>query len=420
VYATDAAPVVARTLEARVAEDVAALCLCRDRHVGSSGNRAATARVERRLRNLGLEVASREFECIDWTCAGAHLEADGEAFAVQSGPYSNPVDVRAPLVAAATIDDLEARVAGGTVAGAVLLLHGPICRDPLTPKRFPFFEMPGHRRIVELLEVGRPAAVVAATGRNPDLAGATYPFPFVNDGDFDLPNAYLTDVEGERLLIHAGGEVTLRLDASRFAARARHVVAQLPGDAPGRIVVCGHVDSKEGAPGALDNATGVAILLGVAELLAAGRPAGTPRHGPTVEFVPFNGEDHYSAAGEKLYVAENDGRWEDIIVALNADGAGWAGHPPEVSLYGCEAGLAATIRDVMARYPGLAEGEQWPQSDHSIFAMQGRPAVAVTSADFGELCATITHTDRDVPALVDAAAVASVARFFADVVAALS
>jgi len=52
---------------------------------------------------------------------------------------------------------------------------------------------------------------------------------------------------------------------------------------------------------------------------------------------------------------------------------------------------------------GSMEGEQWYQSDHAIVVMNGVPAVAVTSERFTELCAKITHTAGDVPALVDAA-----------------
>ena len=61
-------------------------------------------------------------------------------------------------------------------AGAILLLHGELCREQLTPRGYPFYEMPGHVRILEALDAARPAAIVAATGRNPDLVGGPIPF----------------------------------------------------------------------------------------------------------------------------------------------------------------------------------------------------------------------------------------------------
>lgn len=406
-------PLPGSALERRMADHIAALCAHPDRNVGGAGNHAATAYVAAELLALGFDVVATEFDCLTWEAAGARLAAGGETFDAQPGPYSNPVETRARLVRAATLEDLEA----GGFDGAVLLLHGPVCREQLTPKDFPFYEMPDHRRIITALEAGRPTAVVAATGRNPELAGAVYPFPLIEDGDVDVPHVSMTDVEGDRLLAHVGSEVTLRIDARRRSGRAANLVAMLPGDGPGRIVAFGHIDSKSGAPGALDNATGTAILLGLAELLTTDpRGLGGLRRGPTIELVPVNGEDHYSAAGEKLWVAANEDRWDEITLGLNADGAGWAGHPDAVSWYGCDATEEEAIRRTMARHPSLVEGESWYQSDHAILVAHGRPAVAVTSSAFRELCATITHTERDVPVLVDADAVADVARFFADVV----
>jgi aminopeptidase YwaD len=50
---------------------------------------------------------------------------------------------------------------------------------------------------------------------------------------------------------------------------------------------------------------------------------------------------------------------------------------------------------------GLVEGGQWYQSDHTIFVQNGRPAVAITSAEFMRLSAEVTHTPKDKPEIVD-------------------
>jgi len=47
--------------------------------------------------------------------------------------------------------------------------------------------------------------------------------------------------------------------------------------------------------------------------------------------------------------------------------------------------------------PGMIEGQAWYQSDHSLFLMHERPALAVTSARFSELWAEIAHTEKDTP-----------------------
>jgi len=85
----------------------------------------------------------------------------------------------------------------------------------------------------------------------------------------------------------------------------------------------------------------------------------------------------------------------------------WTSWLPEggsaYSLYECPPELDALIRQVFAAYPDLVEGEQWYQSDHSLFVQNGRPALAFTSAQFGPLWAEISHTSRDRPELVDPA-----------------
>ena len=77
------------------------------------------------------------------------------------------------------------------------------------------------------------------------------------------------------------------------------------------------------------------------------------------------------------------------------------------------------IGRVLRRHPSLSIGEQWFESDHSIVAAHGRPTVALTSTSFRELCATVTHTEKDTLELVDPGEVVRVAEFLADLVRAL-
>ena len=373
----------------------------RDRHMGGRGNRAATAFFAATAADLGLEVESTSFECIDWRDGGASLAAGSETFGVLTGCYSLPCDVTAPLAAVSTVEELEA----GDFAGTVLLVHGGLAREQLTPKGFVFYNPDSHKRIV--------AAIVAATGKNPSLVGSLYPFPFVADGDFDIPNAYMKDVEGTRLLLHVGRESSLRIGSERVPSGGDHVVARSEGTGGGRVVVFGHIDSTFGSPGALDNATGAAMLLALGELLA------DSDHGPSVELVPLNGEDDYSAAGQMLWVRQNEGRMGDIVLGVNIDGAGCAGQATAVSMYGCPEPIEAAARELIETHGGMAEGEAWYQSDHGIFMMYERPAMALTSANLAWVTAEVTHTAKDAAELVDPGAVAEAAVFLRDLVAAL-
>ena len=393
----------------RIGQDVAALTAHPDRHVGGPGNSAANAHFAERLAALGWKVERTPFDCLEWEPGEAFVEVGGEHFELNVGPYSLPCVTRATMLEVADVEHLETPA----ISGAVVLLVGEIAAHQLMPKNFPFYNPEEHQRIIAALERHRPVAVVAATGRDPEMVGSQYPFPLFEDGDFDIPNAYVTAELGKRMHPYHGDLVRIRIDSQRLPATAEQVVATLEGSRPGRIVVSAHIDSRRGSPGALDNASGVATLLALAELLA-GRP-----DLPTVELVPFNGEDDYAAPGERLWLAANEGRMDDIIVGINIDDLGWAGTDNNVSFYGCPPDLEAAAREAMAAYPRTSEGPQWFQSDHAIFGQHGRPAIALACSDIEGFMAEYAHSERDTPELVDPALVEEAARFVADVAEAM-
>ena len=245
------------------------------------------------------------------------------------------------------------------------------------------------------------------------MDGGRYPYPLIEDGDFDLPNAYTTDKVGEELVVLAGDQAELTIESERVSLPARQLTAARgPVGAP-RAIAMAHIDSKGGSPGAIDNATGVAALLGIAELLSE-------YDGPyRVELIPMNGEDYYGSIGEHLFVAQNEGRWEELLGTVNMDAIGAKGGQTAASLYAVDERVGELIGRVVRRHDTVSLGEEWYESDHSIVASQGRPTVALTSTSFRELSATVTHTEKDTLDLVDPSLVAAAAEFVADLVRSL-
>jgi aminopeptidase YwaD len=380
-----------------------------DRHPGRPGNTAANDYAESVLLELGWAVESVDFEVLDAELGPAGLSVGDRDFEVHPGPYTVPVHASASLL---PIDSLAALETAG-IGGAIVLLHGDIAADQLFPKSFDFVEAPEHRRIYELLEGGGPTAVIGATGHGGGMGGGLYPYPLIEDGDFDLPNAYTTDEVGRELVALAGQPAELEVVAKRVRLPARQVTgARGPAGAP-RVVVIAHIDSKGGSPGALDNATGVAALLGTAQLLSE-------YDGPyRVELIPMNGEDYYANSGEHLFVAANEGRWDELLGAVNMDAIGHRGAGTAASMYAVSERDSELIGRVVRRHDTVSLGEEWYESDHSIVAAHGRPTVALTSTSFRELCATVTHTEKDTLELVDPALVADAAEFVADLVRSL-
>jgi aminopeptidase YwaD len=391
--------------------------LCRDipeRPVGSAGNRAATDFFARQIAAFGFAIERSPFTCLDWQEEGADLLVGDTSFPVQVSPYSVGGRATGPLVVVSTVAELAA----AKPAGKILLVRGDLTREQLMPKNFTFYNPEQHQQIIHLLETKAPLAIIAATSRNPELAGGIYPFPLIEDGDFDIPSVYMTAETGEKLTRHAGETVSLTINATRIPATGENIVARKGGRKGGRkdcasgkrIVICAHIDAKINTPGALDNATGVTILLLLAELLSgyAGELA--------VEIVPLNGEDYYAASGHMLYIQQNTGKFDSILLAANCDLAGYHTGSTAYSLYDCPPDVAAAVQQAFASRPDTIAGEQWFQSDHSIFIQQGVPAIAITSERFMELSATITHTPKDRPELVDPARLVHIAQALHDLI----
>jgi len=381
------------------------LCVDIDsRRVGSQGNREATAFFIDTVAPFGWAVETTAFDCIDWSDDGVDLAVGKTRFAALASPYSLGGKVRGQLAVVTTVDELEAT----DLADAVLLLHGEIAAEPLMPKNFPFYNPEGHQRIIAALEAQHPQAIITASARNPAMVGAVYPFPMFEDGDFDIPSVYMTDVEGQRLARYAGQLVSLTGRAQRIVAQADNVTARKGGNPQRRVVVFAHIDARIGSPGASDNASGVIVLLLLAELLA-------DYHGDlTLELVPVNGEDYYSNPGERLWLAANAGRFDQIPLGINVDDVGYCKGKVAYSLYECPPATAGAVREVFSTYDVLAEGEPWYQGDHGIWLTNGVPALALTSDQLAELMAGITHSPQDRPEIIDPERLVTVAMALRD------
>jgi len=370
-----------------------------DRSTGSPGNRAATTYVQKTLESMGWQVECPAFRCMDWVGGRVRLKAGTAAFRAYAGPYSLPFDGEAPLTQATRLSDLRRKA----LAGKIVLIHGGLAREPLFPKGFVFYNPARHQQIIRRLEEKRPVAIIAATGRRPDLVGALYPFPMFEDGDFDIPSVYVKDTTGVKLLGHVGRPVRLAFTTRRIPARGHNVIATKRGSCPQRVVLTAHVDARKGTPGALDDASGVATLLAVGELLReyAGQL--------TVEIAILNGEDYYAASGQMNYWAANQGRWSDIRMAVNLDDVGYRVGKTAYSFYECPGPLRFFWERRLSEHRGLVPGKPWVQGDHSLFVMNGVPAVAFTSDRDDHLMKSVIHTARDRVEQVNPAALVELA-----------
>ncbi len=393
----------------QIAVDIAVLCAGPDRQPGTQRNRDAAAYVAAQLHEAGVEVEMLPFEVPEWRAGGAALHVAGVTYQLHAGPYSLPCDHVTHLTSASTVAELEALA--DEAFGSVLLLHGEIAAEQLTPRAYPWYSNAAHAAIYDTLERLAPVAVIAATGKNPAMTAAREPFPLIEDPAFPIPTAFCALAEGEALRTHTGDVVRVEIDSSVTPSSGEQPVGRLEGTRSGaRVIVAGHLDSTWGSPGAIDNAAGAVTVLAAARLLAQ-QPLGM-----RVEFVCFNGEDHATSPGEMAYLAANPDGFGDVALMLNVDGAGFRGSPAAVSLYSVGAQLESVVDTVLADFGEIERGPEWLASDHAIFAMRGVPALAVTSRDFGEIWESIAHTPHDIAENLDYELIADVAFALAAIV----
>lgn len=392
------------SLAEKIRTDVARLCEPGDRDLGTQRNREATRYVIERMRGIGLATQSIRFDVPEWRYGGATIEVGGRTLQIEPGPFSSGLQGAGELQVIRNADEIPA-----AKAGSVLLLCDEIATTQFTPRDYPFYSDPGHAAILDVLEASGAIAVLAATTKSA-MTGAMSPFPLIEEPRFSLPSAYMTAEDGAWLAAHAGETVSITIDSEVMPSTGEQPIGRLTGSGESRVVVCAHVDSKPNTPGALDNAAGVAVMLAAAEILA---DAAVER---TVEFIPFNGEDHTLAPGELAWLGVNKDI-SDIVLAINIDAAGLPGAPSAYSFYGLDEAMAALAEEVAREHPDVARGPEWPASDHMVFAMRGVPAVAVTSTDFASASGEYSHTPADAPGLLDYDLLAATANYVAELVA---
>ena len=334
-----------------------------ERPGGSAANHEAIAYLTRILSAAGWDVEEQWFPCPAWVDLGTQLRANGRALAAATNAFSPPCAVQAPLCAVSTLAELREADMDGRVA----LLYGDILPAPLSPKSW-FLLSEREAEIIALLEQKRPAALLTVQRFGGGLER------LIEDWEFDIPSATI-DAESARDLLQMprGVEIDLRIESSRTAGRTANVVARSRAGEP-RVVLCAHHDTKFGTPGALDNGSGTAVMLTLAEMLD---PA---RYPFALEWVFFANEEYLPIGDDEYLRCQGGEDLSQVLACINVDGAGLCISPDSITAISAEADLIAGVEEIIAANPGIIWVEPWPESNHSTFAWRGVPSIAFTSA----------------------------------------
>lgn len=162
----------------------------------------------------------------------------------------------------------------------------------------------------------------------------------------------------------------------------------------------------------MDNGTGTAVLLTLADLLKDYNG----KYG--VELLAFNGEDYYAAPGQMQYLAQNEGKIDQVVFAVNIDGAGCKGYKTSFCCFNCEEESGHLVQQVFEKSESV-QIDPWYQGDHMLFAMNQVHALAVSSENLYEIAAELAHTPEDTIENVDINKVLEIAETLQDLISRL-
>ncbi len=161
---------------------------------------------------------------------------------------------------------------------------------------------------------------------------------------------------------------------------SQNIIAELPGTRPDTIIIAAHYDTATfNAPGAVDNASGVGVLLELARILSK------EPHEDTYQLI-FFGAEEYGLVGSQFYTSQADlsaVRWmlnvDMVGSSMEIDVAGKRSTPPElikqVTALAAESRIPFHLsRDFMVM---TRESSHGGTSDYSPFLDQGIPALGL-------------------------------------------
>lgn len=363
------------------------------RPVGSDNNRQLQQRLAKLGKELGCCVEELPFDCYSWQHGPSSLTSGDEMFEIFPSPFSPSAAGAGELLFLSNLEELRS----AQIYGRIVVLHGDIAAEPITPKGFPFYEIPEHLEIVKLLESGKPLAVLSAMGRHP-MCGLD-PCPMFEDCHFHIPSAYFPAVQLPKLQSLKNGQI--HITSKVLPASGSQLILHKPSanTTSDTVILCGHMDTAYDTPGALDNGVGLYVTLAVLERIMS------ESYPYNLQVVPFNGEDYSEVSGERAYLARYPVDVVNTRLVINIDDAGHKGSENALSLYNVPAEQEARIDKLISDTPLVCRGEPWYASDHTMFAAQGVPCITFASSDLMEMTTRLTHTAQDTIDQVDFALV---------------
>jgi hypothetical protein len=346
--------------------DFQALCDLGGRVAGSASEAAALAFARERLAAVpGAKVRDDPVDYPGWRCRMAQL----------TGAMTGSAFQCAPLLGTASAAGIVAEVLDlGLGRREDFERHADRIRGRIVMVRheYPFASGHVHRRVK--LSLAQQMGAVGFLIAHPEGGVGAVSGSSGRNGGAGIPALGIGVEAAEALRGLPDGTLPparMVIDGDDHPARTRILLADLPGRGPDWVVVSAHIDGHPHGEGAMDNATGVAVALALARLLAP-HVSECPRG---LRMCLFSAEE-WGLIGSRVWLERMDeAARRSMVINLNLDAVGGA-YALTALTSGFER-LDAWIKATAAR-AGLPVATHLPlmaNSDHANFAAHGIPAV---------------------------------------------
>ena len=352
--------------DTQVWADFQALCDLGGRVAGSASEAAALAFAQSRLAAVpGTKFCADPVQYPGWRCRTAQLTSATTGIALSC----------MPLLGTAPAAGLVAEVLDlGLGRREDFERHANRIRDRIVLVRheYPFISGHVHRRLKLTLaqEMGAVGFLIAY----PEAGVGAVSGSSGRNGGAGIPALGVGAEAAEAFRALPDGTLPaarMVIETDDYPARTRMLVADLPGQGPHWVVVSAHIDGHPHGESAMDNATGVAVALSLARMLAP-HVSECPRG---LRICLFSAEE-WALAGSRIWLEQRDeAARRSMVININLDSVGGA-HGLTALTSGFER-LDAWVKATAAR-AGLPITTHLPlmaNSDHASFAAHGIPAV---------------------------------------------
>jgi len=350
--------------------DFQALCDLGGRVAGSASEAAALAFARERLGAVpGAKVRDDPVDYPGWRCRMAQLTSATTGVSFQCTPLlgtASAVGAVAEVLdlGLGRVEDFERHA--NRIRGRIVMVR----------HEYPFASGHVHRRVK--LSLAQQMGAVGFLIAHPEGGVGAVSGSSGRNGGAGIPALGIGVEAAEAFRGLPDGRLPVArmvIDGDDHPARTRILLADLPGRGPDWVVVSAHIDGHPHGESAMDNATGVAVALGLARLLAP-HVSECPRG---LRICLFSAEE-WGLIGSRIWLEQMDeAARQSMLINLNLDSVGGA-----FGLTALTSGferLDAWVKATTARadLPIATHLPLMANSDHANFAAHGIPAVRLVA-----------------------------------------